>query len=114
MSAEAKASRPHGIPPNGQPDRHTSTATQSAAVHTGQPRRRDTAAQAPPSGTKKAVSRVESISQASQPTDRIQNRCTNMNAAPVSSPSHSPRRTRTPWTASVKPATPTGSSTGSS
>ncbi len=86
MSAEAKASRPQGIPPNGQPDRQTSTATHSAAVHTGQPRRRDTAALAPPSGTKKAVSRVESMSQASQPTDRIQNRWTNMKAAPVSEP----------------------------
>ena len=39
VSTTAKASRPHGIPLNGQPLRTTSAAVQAAAAHTGHQRR---------------------------------------------------------------------------
>ena len=71
VSTTPNASRPQGMPPSGQPLRHTSIVVQAAANHSGQSRCRWTSADSDPQA-RRTASPASPASARPIPTARIQ------------------------------------------
>ncbi len=107
-AVSAKASRPHGKPPNGTVSRASSSATHRQATHSGQPGSRSTdGVSAPASARNEASSRATS-SQASGPMTVSQDSSGTKVAKPCTRPTAAALRAERPRLSRTSSATPTG------